>query len=369
VGIKDAKSAKAILEKVRNGGDPNKDTFTTSSVAGFDLNVNARQGWAYALTDDAVLITFTRPGIADGATHLEAGLKRMLDASKATFTGDLKFISPSSKFINVNVGAAIDAYATLTKGLAERLDRYAEPQMDDTAQWFKTTTVAMRTVEDSMSVEVGLRIWGLPNFIDAFGGLVGNKQGSPRDAWRYSQGNLREVGSALSGWVVRNEGPLTLEGLMKADGLRAAHFQTPFDARWKGGNAGLAWFSLNSMRPGPDGAMPEWVDKDAAALVMANEKEGFNSYTLAEGNVRNWVQESKTGFVVLYESSADSFGGHLVLYADGQVGWLSGKVLKDALALNAKGEAVPGEDRWSKAPGKTTTPPSKGDPNDPWVPK
>jgi hypothetical protein len=328
-----------------------------------------RQGWAYVLTGDAVLISFTRPGVADGAAHLEAGLKRMLDASKATFTGDAKFLSPSSKFINVNVGAAIEAYNTLTKGLAERLDRYAEPQMDDTATWFKATTVSMRTVEDSMSVEVGLRIWGLPNFIDAFGGLLGSKQGTPRDAWRYSQGNLREVGSALSSWVVRNEGKPTLEGLMKAEGMRAAHFQTPFDARWKGGNANLAWFSLNEMRPDKEGKLPEWVNKDAAALVESNEKEGFNSYTLAEGNLRSWIQEQKAGFIVLYESSAEAFGGHMVLYADGQVGWLSGKVLKEALALNAKGEPVPGEDRWSKSERKDGPEKPKSDPNDPWVPK
>ncbi len=370
IGIKDAKSAKAVLDKVRNGGDPNKDTFTTASHGGFELNVNARQGWAYVLTADAVLLTFTRPQLEDGAAHLEAGLKRMIDASKATFTGDAKFLSPSSKFINVNVGAMVGAYSEMSKTLAEKLDRYAEPQMDDTATWFKTTTVSMRTVEDTMSVEVGLRIWGLPNFIDAFGGLVGSRQGSPRDAYRYSQGTLRDVGSALQSYVVRNSGQPTMAGLLKADGLRAAHFQTPFDARWQGGYEHLAWFGLNEMRPDKDGKLPEWVNKDAAALVEANEKLGFNSFTLVESNVRGWVQEQKAGFIVLYQTEAQAFGGHLVLYADGQVGWLSAKVLKDALALNAKGDAVPGEDRWSKSEKRSEKPaPSKGDPDDPWAPK
>lgn len=370
VGIKDAKAAKAILDKVRNGGDANKDTFTTSSHGGFELNVNARQGWAYVLTADAVLLTFTRPQMEDGAAHLETGLKRMIDASKSSVTGDVKFVSPSSKFVNVNIGAAVGAYDAMSKALAERLDRYAEPQMDDWSGWFKATTISMRTVEDTMSVEVGLRLWGLPNFIDMFETFVGSgKKGSPRDAWRYTQGNLREIGGKLMTHAVRNPGQPTMESMLKLDGLRAAHFQTPFDARWKGGYEHLAWFGLSEARRDEKGNLPEWVNKDAVALVEANEKEGFNSYKLAEGDLRSWIQGSKAGFIVLYQTNAETCGGHMVLYADGEVGWLSAKVLDKALALNAKGEAVPGEDRWSKSEKRETPKRPESNPDDPWVPK
>lgn len=369
VGIKDAAKAKAILDKVRNGGDPNKDTFTASSHGGFELNVNARQGWAYVLTTDAVLLTFSRPQMEDGAAHLQSGLIRMIDASRARVGFDTSFISPSSKFVNVNVGAGIGAMETLNKTLSERLDRYAEPQMDDTANWFKSASVAMRTVEDPMSVEVGLRIWGLPNFFDFFSSFTGERKGSARDAWRYTQGNLREVGGKLLAYAVRNQGQPTMESLLKLEGLRLAHFQTPFDARWKGGYRELAWFGLSEMRPDEKGNLPEWVNKEAVALVEANEKEGFNSYTLAEGDLRSWIQGQKAGFIVLYQPQPDTRGGHMVLYADGEVGWLSARVFKEALAKNAKGEAVPGEDRWAKSGRGESPKRPESDPDDPWAPK
>lgn len=369
VGIKDVKAAKAILDKVRNGGDANKDTFTASAYGGFELNVNARQGWAYVLTTDAVLLTFTRPQMEDGAAHLEAGLKRMIDAAKARGGMDTSFLSPSSKFVNVNVGAAITAMESLSAALAERLDRYAEPPMDEMGHWFKASSFSMRTVEDAMSVEVGLRIWGMPNFLDFFGSFTGKSDGSPRDAWRYTQGNLREVGSRLMSHVVRNPGQPTMESLLKAEGLRLAHFQTPFDPRWQGGHRELAWFGLSEMRRDEKGDLPEWVNKEAVALVEANEKLGFNSYTLAEGDLRSWIQGQKTGFIVLYQAKADTLGGHMVLYADGEVGWLSAKVLKEALAKNAKGEAVQGEDRWAKNGGGEKPKRPESDPDDPWVPK
>lgn len=373
VAIKDAKSARDILTKIRTGGDPAKDTFKTSTYSSFELHINADQSWGYCLTSDAVLISFTRPGVQDAASHIESGLKRMLDAAKSTGVEDRKFLSPSSKFVRFDIGRGLAAHMELRKALSEKLDRYAEPLMDmDLEDAFRDTTLALRTVEDPMSVEVGLRAYGMPDFIGLFDSFFSGSRGeSSRDAWRYSQDSLRELGRELGSHCISSRGDITLEGVVKDRKLRQGHLQTPFDSRWKGGYRKLGWTSLSQMRPNKEGKLPEWVDQEAVALVEANEKEGFVSYTLAQGDIRSWVNSGKEGFIVLYQTSAETLGGHLVLYADGQVGWLHASVMKDALALNAKGEPVPGIDPWaSKMPSKDPPPkrPSTGDPDDPWAP-
>ena len=372
VGIKDAKTAQTVLLKVRSGGDASKDTFTTSTYAGQEFNVNVNQGWAYALTADAVLISFTRPGAADNATHLESGLKRMIDASKSTANPDVKFMSPSSKFVRVDIGRIVKAFNEMKVAQSQRLDRYSMPVTENGFEKsFEESTFALRSVEDVMSVEVGMRIYGLPDFIGMFDGLMSRSSASPRDAIRYSQDNLREIGRALGSHALSTREAITLEGLLKLKGLRAGHFQTPFDVRWQGGYRDLGWTTLRQIEPGPDGSIPDWVDKKAVDLILANEKEAFVSYSLAPGDLRGWINESKVGFIVVYQTEATTCGGHLVLYANGESGWLHASVFKEALALNAKGEMVPGEDRWSKGPkdaGDGPKRPAKGDPNDPWLP-
>jgi hypothetical protein len=63
----------------------------------------------------------------------------------------------------------------------------------------------------------------------------------------------------------------------------------------------------------------------------------------------------------------------MLLYADGQVGWLHAEALKQALALNKEGKPVPAEDSWrggeKPAPGevKPAEPRPKGEDN-PWLP-
>ena len=117
------------------------------------------------------------------------------------------------------------------------------------------------------------------------------------------------------------------------------------------------------------------MNKQAAETIEKNEKEGFRSFKLAEGKLAEHLNNYATGMIVLYQEKPDTLGGHMLLYADGQVGWLHAEALKQALDLNKEGKPVPAEDAWrggGEKPERDASTPSrpaqpKGEDN-PWLP-
>ena len=374
INIKDVAKAKALLAKVREK-DPEgafRD-FTEVGYQGVNFNVSPSHPYGYAFTDDALLIAICNGLVDEDATQpLITALKAMTDAATHTVTGGNSFVKNGSKFIEFDFGAVSRMNAVLSEDLAKRLDRYAEPPLEkDPMSAMTDMTLAIRLKEAKDGVELAIRVAGLPDFGQFLDGELSPFGGgsAKRNAYNYSEDNLRTLGDALRRRVDA-EKSLSLEDMLEAKDIRKGVLQTPFDARWKGGIDALGWTTLDQVVRDSEGNLPEWVDKDAAALIEQNENAGFVSVVLAEGDIAGWMTDWKTGFIVAYQQNADTLGGHVVLYADGTTGWLSGEVLKDALELNAKGEPVPAEDTWKEESGHGPVKP-KGPrlpEDDPWNP-
>jgi hypothetical protein len=380
ISLKDVAAAKAIIARARE-----KDSegafrgFEEVPYSGKQMQISAEHPYGYTFTDDALLIAICL-GVTDEDTTqpVIAALKSMIDASTRTITGENSFVKNGSKFIEFDFGAASRMTNELTEDLSGRLDRYAEPPLEkDPTSVLTDLTVAVRLKEYKDGVELAVRVAGLPDFgqfldgdIKLFGGANAN-----RNAYNYAEDNLRTLSSALQRRIANNEA-LDLDSMLKGEEIRKGTLQVPFDARWKGGLKKLGWTTLSQVTRDSEGNLPEWVDGDAAAMIEQNENEGFRSIVLAKGDLKAWIAESKTGFIIAYQENADTLGGHMVLYADGQIGWLSGGVLKEAFDLNAKGEPVPAEERWEKEEGRDSAEPEKPrreegpkeSEEDPWFP-
>lgn len=373
IGLKDVAKAKAILANARE-----KDSqgafrgFTRVDYQGKAFEVSSEQPFGYAFTDDALLIVVALGVVEEDATQpVIARLKAMSDAATRTRSSSAAFVKEGSKFVEFDFGAASRITNQLSEDLSRRLDRYAQPPLDKSPTSFTTDlTMALRLKEYKDGVELAIRVAGLPDFgqfLDGDASLFGGASAT-RNAYNYSEDNLRALSSALHSRA-DNDKPVDLEAMLKAGEIRAGALQVPFDARWKGDLDKLGWTTLDQVARDSQGNLPEWVNKDAAAMIEANEKEGFRSIVLAKGDIRAWLSDYKTGFIVAYQEQPDTLGGHVVLYADTQIGWLSAEALKQALELNEKGEPVPAAESWrdggSPKP-KGVGPRMKED--DPWFP-
>ena len=350
IGIKDVAAAKAILARARE-----KDAegafrgFEEIPYQGAQLQVSAEHPYGYAFTADALLIVVCLGVNEEDATQpVIAGLKSMIDASGKTVTGETSFVKNGSKFIEFDFGAASRITNDLTEDLSQRLDRYARPPLDkDPTSVLTDLTVALRLKEQKDGVELAVRVAGLPDFgqfldgdVKLFGGASAN-----RNAYNYAEDNMRTLSDALHTRADGSEA-LDLDAMLKLETIRKGALQVPFDARWKGELGKLGWTTLDQVKRDKEGKLPEWVDAGAAAMIEQNENDGFRSVVLAKGDLKSWLTNWKTGFIVAYQENADTLGGHVILYADGQIGWLSAGALKQALELNAKGEPVPAEEAW-----------------------
>jgi hypothetical protein len=376
LAIKDIAKARAIIARGREK-DPEGvfRGFEAIPYQGRELQVTTEHPYGYAFTDDALLVVICLGVNEDDATApVISGLKAMVDASTRTSTG-ASFVKNGSKFIEVDFGAASRITNTLSEDLSKRLDRYAQPPIDkDPTSVMTDLTLALRLKEAKDGVELAVRVAGLPDFgqfldgdMKLFGGANANRNG-----YNYSEDNLRTLFAGLQSSADAGETP-NLDAMLKGEVIRKGNLQVPFDARWKGGIEKLGWTRLDQVVRDSEGNLPEWVDKDAAALIEQNENEGFRSIVLAQGDIAAWIKDYKTGFIVAYQENADTLGGHMVLYADGQIGWLSSAVFKQALDLNAKGEPVPGEETWHKEgkweePRKIKPEGPRMKEDDPWYP-
>ena len=376
INLKDVAKAKAILAKAREN-DPEgafRD-FTEVAHQGAVFNVSPSHPYGYAFTDDALLVAVCNGLVDEDATQpLITALKAMTDMATRTVTGGNSFVKNGSKFLELDFGAVARIDKLLSDDLAKRLDRYAEPALDtDVTSSLTDMTLAVRIKEAKDGVELAVRLAGLPDFgkfLDSEVSLFGGSN-PKRNAYNYAEDNLRTLGDALHRRVDADK-PLSLDDMLTAEDIRQGTLQVPFDARWTGELEKLGWTTLDQVVRDSEGKLPEWVEADAAAMIETNEKAGFRSIILANGDIKSWLSDWKTGFIVAYQEKAETLNGHVVLYADGQIGWLSGAVLQQALDLNAKGEPVPAEERWTdKSPEAPRKPKDSGPrmkEDDPWNP-
>ncbi len=344
IALKDVEKARAILASARE-----KDTkgafrgFEEKDAGGGRINVSPEHPFGWAFTSDALLIAVVN-GLddQDAEPQVTAALSAMLQSARSTGAGR-SFSRNSSKFFEMDFGVIARIEQELVNHQSRRLDRYAMPPMDSSpTQLLQDMVMAMRTREAKDGVEVALRVTGLPDFgalLESGGAMFGGS--SPdRNAYSYGESNLRTLGEVLQARAGSDKA-LNLDDMIKERELRAGALQLPFDERWQGDRAKLSWTTLDQVTRDEAGELPPWVDQSAAAMIEANEKAGFRSIVLVEGDIASWMKEWKSGFIVAYQGKAETLGGHMVLYADGQTGWLHAAVLKDALKLNAEGKPVP----------------------------
>ena len=373
IALKDAAKAKEILAKAREK-DPEGafKGMASQEHAGIELHTSPERNYGYAITGDALLVAIT-PGSLEGAAEgILRQLKAMIDgSSRPARTG---FVAEGSKVLEVDVGLVMRLELEAMQAHQRRLDRYARPLLGKSVNEYMTElTMALRTREHKDGIELAMRVGGLPDFgallETGMGQMFGGGANPDRDSYSYTEENLRQVANALRVEAAKDVPAFDVGELVKSGKLRAGALQTPFDSRWKGGRDKLGWVTLEQIKRDEDGELPGWVSKEVAEIIEANEKEGFRSFKLAEGNLAEHVTNYASGMIVLYQEKAETLGGHMILYADGQVGWLHADVLKQALELNKEGKPVPAADQWraGEKPDEGASPPPKGEDN-PWLP-
>lgn len=344
IGLKDVEKAREIIAKARElDSEGAFRGFEAVEHGAYKLNVSTEHEFGWAITDGALLIC----GISgldseDSSEAVMAGLAAMLDASRTTGGGDA-FLARGSKYFHMNLGALAVMEAQLAAIFSERLDRWAQPAFSSSpTAAMNELQFSMRSIEHKDGVEVALRLTGMPDlwrFIDGDLGMFGGG-GAGHSAYNYGETNLRTLGMQLQNRA-HNDASLDLEAMLESGAIRAGVLQLATDARWQGDVGTLGWVTLDQVTRDENGELPMWVDAEAAAMIEANEKEGFRSIKLAEGDIASWIKEGKEGFIVAMQEKPDTMGGHMLLYANGDTGWLHAKVLAEALKLNADGKPVP----------------------------
>ncbi|MBX3474540.1 MAG: hypothetical protein KF754_09170 [Planctomycetes bacterium] len=348
--------------------------MNTVNYQGVKFQVSPQRPYGYAITKDALLVTVLMDDSAEdssGATI--TSLKAMVDAS---LKGERRgFTAEGSKFLEVDWGQMSRVQNEAKAAAARRLDRFSRPAMGtDFGAHMKDFTFALRTREAKDGIEVAMRVTGLPDL----GTLLEDAKeemfeggNSESECYSYSEENLRGLGMALRRQA-EAKGSLDLAELVKTGKLRAGHLQTPFDSRWKGAREGMGWLTIDQIKRDDKGNLPGWINQKAAETVEANEKEGWVSFKFAPGDVAEALRNYSEGMIVLYQEKPETLGGHLLLYADGQMGWLHADVLAQALKLNADGKAIPAQRRrYAESQGATGgeggTKPTE--PRNPWLPE
>jgi len=373
--LKDPAKAAQIIARAREK-DP-QGTFKGMQEVpynGVNFQVSPSRPYGYAITSDALLITMAMGLPDEDATGpIVASLKSMVDSAQK---GERKgFTAEGSKFVEINWGAIARIEGEAIDSNARKLDRYARPPMDKSLNTHMTDfTFAMRTREAKDSIELAVRITGLPDFgamFEASKEMIFEGGAGNREAYSYGEENLRNLAQVLRK-EADDKGAMDLDAMVKAGKLRAGALQTPFDSRWQGDHQKLGWVTLDQVKRDEKGDLPKWVDKDAATIIETNEKAAFRSFVLAGGDMADRIRNYESGFIVAWQEKAETLGGHMVLYADGQVGWLHADTFKLARKLNAEGKPVPAADRWDgeEEDGRAGRPDDKpkNDPN-PWLPE
>jgi hypothetical protein len=357
IGIKSAENLKLILANARER-DPEGafQGFEAIGYQGFMFNVSEQRPYGYCITEDALLVSVPL-GVKEenAAPAVIAGLQAMAEATTRTGNGNDKFVSNSSKFMEVDLGAIFRLGSEIDKISSESLDRNAQPDFgDNPLAEITDLVISYRQKEFKDGAEVSLRVTGLPDFgrlLDKIpSGSSNDDSYADQNAYSYSESNMNMAMDAMMEHVNSSEDKIDVDAMVKSGTLRAGALQSPFDKQWKGDKSKLQWTTLSQVRRNEDGTLDEWVDEEAALMIEANEKAAWRSFKLNEGDIENWIKEYKAGFIVMYQEKPDTVNGHLVLYANGTTGWLHKNVFAEALALNKAGKPVPAKDAWDDFP-------------------
>jgi hypothetical protein len=378
VGLKDVEKARKLLANAREN-DPKGAFrgFEEIDIQGGKATVSSEHPFGWAFTENALLLCVVLElESMDAAPAVTAALSAMLAAPRSTGGPDRSFTRNSSKFLDIDFAAVARMETDISRTQSEKLDRYARPPLRTSpTSLMQELTFALRSREAKDGIEVALRVNGLPDvwqFITGEASMFGGGEGGTRrNAYSYGESNLRMLADALRKRAEADK-PVDLDEMVKAGELRAGVLQLALDKRWKGDLAALKWITLDQIVRDAEGNLQEWVDKKAAEMIEANEKAGFRSIKLAQGEIGAWIKDYKAGFIVAYQEAPDSLGGHVIVYADGQVGWLSAGVFKEALKLNSEGKPVPGDDPWGAKPEREGEPEPPGErlpKDDPWLPE
>lgn len=366
IDLKDMAKAKQLLINAREK-DPEGafQSFEEQGYKGVIFNVSSERPYAWALHDNALMIVAVMESKEQDFRPATSGLlKQMVDASQAS---NPPVLPVASRFATVDIGVYAKLFEKVQGQQAERVDVYTRPPLGaDNTKGLHDVSVSVWSNEAPDALSVTLHVTGLPDFGQLLGDGFAIMGGSDeRSSYTYTENNLFTVTQALRDLADDDSSTVDFDSLLKVEGIRKGHLQTPFDSRFEGDAGELGWTSLDEMARDENGNLPEWVDAEVAKLVESNEAKGWNSYTFVTGDIKSWIKAYKRGFIVMYQTKAETLGGHFVVYADGSVGWLSAAALTKALEMNKKGEAVPATDPWESREGAEPVKPEESAPN-PW---
>jgi hypothetical protein len=345
LSLTDGDKARAWLERMREAAADELD------VEPEPLEWEGLWGWripgapaALAILDNTLLLAFAMEGNGEDLGLM--GLRAMLDARTLTGPGRPN-PQPGDFYMDFDIGRAAQITEQLNEELARRLDRYAEaPVAGDETEHMRGLRLTAWSSSTLRGDHYRIRMSGLPDF----GAIIESTMGGGGMPAHYALQSYSQQNASLLYFTLQNSAQqgaesLSLDALLEAKTIRPGLLQLPFDSRWEGDPAKLGWTSLSMIERDAEGNLPPWVDAEAAAMIEANEKAGWRSLKLAEGAVIAWLKEQKGGFIVAYQEKPEMHGGHMVIYADGHVGWLHADVFARALELNAAGEPVPASGR------------------------
>jgi hypothetical protein len=346
LAIKDRARLLSIIERaIELAGEehPEVADITRGEIHGASLYLHDEAPFSIAVTDNALVIL-----VAPHLMYAEDGTEKFLAKFREVLGGDrgtsADHFGEVSSFVSFDLGQLARLEEQMVRELSESLDRAATPQLSPSLTGhLADMQIRIWDVQTPTSYRSTLKLTGMPDLramLDGEGGLFSAMTGSsPQFQYDYASHNLQLLHTAMVTHL-SDETP-DLDALVEGGHIRAGVLQTPFDSRWQGDSSKLRWMTISEVQRDEEGNLNPWINAAAAAMIEANEAQGFRSFRMAEGNVREWLSEMREGFIVAYQAAPETVGGHMVLYANGQVGWLHAKVLQDALALNAEGEAVP----------------------------
>ncbi len=251
----------------------------------------------------------------------------------------------SQMTFGIKLGQLLQDYKTLDQQKLKKFSAYIDPH--DCAKTpfslpkesaSSTSTLGFSLDTTPKSLRFKLSTTGL-SIVEGINSWLALESG-PADRLYYASSQLENLYEKIN-YEFRYEEdrfPASFDELLEAEVIRLAYLQSPFDARFVQG-AIPYWFT-------GDGLDDEWYqEEEGIAEVLASEAKGFRSYAMVPANI--WEQASELSYdendrvIVIYEEKANTFGGHMVLYASGRFGWLHKSNWEQAKALIAQGKPLP----------------------------
>lgn len=314
---------------------------------------------ALLVTEDALLIAQLNswPEDENDKTCINL-IDSMVNAAKTDkqmqgVVGDL-LKGTSTFFFGADLYSIIKGAEDIDRSESARLDRYSRPNFAKPAASFLDPGMALTGVvtitERRIDFNVKLHKTWVPKLIDM--AIASSKRHDPR--MEYAQQQLGTLYAHMQNSYVMGNQPLpsTFAAMLAEGTIHKTMLQSPFDPQFEN-SASLQWF------PGAGAMEPEMDDIPDARIVRAAAEKGFVSYTLVD---KPDLKAHGKWLIAAYETDANTAGGRLVLYSNGNVGWLHASVWEQALKLAAAGKEIPSRYSWESEPSEAEDmPPFPGD--------